>query len=279
VAGKYPSRCEENVENPYFRLHGEFRKAGAEVLLSSGQACVVFGIAAFSKDGDWIIRENDCSCAAVLKVLGQHHAVYRLGAPLAPDWLALGMTSHFEFQMAGGFRMRADFCSRPPRVPDVERMWKRAVRTTGMDVVDVESLVQLKQTRRLRDYSMVGALAEVAGLEGNAPAFALNYLQDYELLSRAVRKWPRDATACRREAIRLLLGNAPRARVVAAIAIEQDIMIQADQLRIDAMQAQLRDYGKVFAKLRLGWRRTKTPLAGQHRQLLARAQSLLKEKP
>lgn len=277
MAGTSSSLCEKNVENPYFRLHGEFSKAGAELLLSSGQACVVFGIAAFSKDSDWIIRENDRSCAAVLKVLGQHYAVYRLGAPLATDWLALGMTSHFEFQTASGFRMRADFCSRPPRVPDVEQMWKRAVRASGMDVVDVESLVQLKQTRRLRDYSTIGALAEVAGLEGNVPAFALNYLQDYELLSRAVRKWPQAAAACRREAIRLLLGAAPRAKVVAAIAIEQDIKIQADQLRIDAMQAQLRDYARTFAKLRWGWRRTKTPLAVQHRQLLERAQSLLKE--
>lgn len=275
---KFSPLCEENVENPYFRLHGEFSKAGADVLLSSGQACVVFGIAAFSKDGDWIIRENDRSCAAVLKVLGQHHAVYRLGAPLATDWLALGMTSHFEFQTADGFRMRADFCSRPPRVPDVERMWKRAARTGGMHVVDVESLVQLKQTRRLRDYSTIGALAEVAGLEGNVPAFALNYLQDYELLARAARRWPKNASACGREAVRLLLGSAPRAKVVAAIAIEQDVRIQEDQMRIDAMQAQLRDYARDFAKLRLGWRRKKTPLAAQHRQLLSLAQSLLKEK-
>jgi hypothetical protein len=267
------------MENPYFKLHGEFIEAGAEVLLSSGQACVVFGIAAFSKDGDWIIRDNKGSCTAVLKVLGQHHAVYRLGAPLAPDWLALGMTSHFEFMTAAGFRMRADFCSHPPRVPDVEQMWKRAVRTRGMDVVDVESLVQLKQTRRLRDYSIIGALAEVAGLEGNTPAFALGYLQDYELLSRAVRNWPRDAAVCRREAVRLLLGKAPRASVVAAIAVEQDIKIQADQARIDAMQARLRGYARAFAKLRFGWRRSKTPLAAQHRQLLVRAQSLLKEKP
>ena len=42
------------MQNPYLKLHKEFRAAGAEVLISSGQACVVFGIAAFSKDGDWI---------------------------------------------------------------------------------------------------------------------------------------------------------------------------------------------------------------------------------
>jgi hypothetical protein len=53
------------MDNPYISLHEEFRAAGAEVLLSSGQACVMFGIAAFSKDGDWIVRETEASCSAV----------------------------------------------------------------------------------------------------------------------------------------------------------------------------------------------------------------------
>ena len=57
------------MENPYFELHREFRSAGAEVLLSSVQACVAFGVAAFSKDGDWVIRELPTSCDAVLAVL------------------------------------------------------------------------------------------------------------------------------------------------------------------------------------------------------------------
>lgn len=264
------------MENPYLKLHKEFVDAGAEVLISSGQACVVFGIATFSKDGDWIIRENERSCAAVLKVLGRHAAVYRLGAPLALDWLRLGLTSHFEFQASDGLRMRVDICSRPPRVPDVERMWKRAVRAEGIDVVDLESLVRLKQTRRMRDYAMVGALAEVAGLEHNAPNLALKYLQDYELLSKAVRKWHAQAASCGRKAVQLILNNAPRAKVVAAIAIEQDARIQRDQRRIDALQKHFGDYARNFVKLRLAWRQTGVVLSKQHRQLVSRARCLLR---
>jgi len=76
------------MENPYLILHQEFSRAGADVLLSSGQACVVFGIAAFSKDGDWIVRENrrrmpggsgaHCGAAAALHMLrpGVRHAVH-----------------------------------------------------------------------------------------------------------------------------------------------------------------------------------------------------------
>ena len=249
--------------------------AGADVLLSSGQACVVFGIAAFSRDGDWIVRENKGTCAAVLEVLSAHAAVYRLGVPLAPDWLRLGMTSHFEFQTSDGFRMRTDFCSRPPRVPNVARMWKRAVRTEDIDLVDVQSLVQLKLTRRLRDYSMVGALAEVAGLDGNAPELALNYLQDYELLAKTVRKWPSDAAVCPREAVGLLLAKAHRTSVVAAIAIEQDACMQEDQARIVALQRRFARYGREFTKLRMTWRRENLPLPKQHEQLMAAARCLL----
>lgn len=262
------------MENPYLKLHGEFRAAGADVLLSSGQACVVFGIAAFSKDGDWIVRENSRSCAAVLRVLDAHGAAYRLGVPLHPAWLRQGLTSHFEFQASDGIRMRTDFCSRPPRVPNVAQMWKRAVRTEDVDLVDVQSLVQLKLTRRLRDYAMVGALAEVAGLDGQAPELALNYLQDYELLAKAVRKWPDAAAACTREAVRILLEKTHRASVVAAIAIEQDAKMQADQARIEVLQRRFAPYAREFARLRIAWRRARTPLLQQHTQLMTTAKLL-----
>lgn len=262
------------MENPYFTLHKEFRDAGADVLISSGQACVAFGIATFSKDGDWIIREDDSSCKAVLHVLEAHNAMYRLGVPLHPDWLCRGLTSHFEFQSAEGFRIRTDFCSRPPRVPDVTRLWTRALKASGLDVVDVESLIQLKQTRRLRDYSMIGALAEVAGLDGNTPDLALRHLQDYEHLLQAVRRWPTEASGCGREAVRLLLADAPRPAVVAAIAIEQDARVQEDEERIAAMELEYGDYVRTFTKLRVRWRQAGTDLPEQHRELMAHAQTL-----
>ena len=46
------------------------------------------------------------------------------------------------------------------------------------------------------------------------------------MLSRAVRKWPGEAAACTREAVRLLLVKAPRTSVVASLAIEQDARMQ-----------------------------------------------------
>ena len=266
------------MDNPYIKLHKEFKEAGAEVLLSSGQACVVFGIAAFSKDGDWIVRETVESCAAVFDVLERHGAQYRLGVPLHPDWLSLGLTSHFEFQLDSGFRMRTDFCSRPPRVPDMDLMWARAMSIEDIDLVDIESLVRLKQTRRLRDYSIIGALAEVAGLQENAAELALDYLQDYTLLSKAVLRWPEEAKRCNREAVKLLLKGALRREVVAALAIEQDIRMQEDQYRIDAMQTQLGDYARNFVQLRARWRKAGMSLREQHQQLFEQAKTILEIK-
>ena len=219
------------MNNPYQQLHQEFVNAGANVLLSSGQACVMYGIAAFSKDGDWIIEETTKSCNVVLSVLDQKNAYYRLGAPLDILWLSKSWTSHFEYK-EGGMRIRVDFCSRPPRTKGINKIWENAVHKKGVDIVDAETLILLKQTRRVRDYSIIGALAEVLGYKENIPEIALEYLQDFELLKRAVEKWPDKAKKSQRAPVRLLLSDANRKEVVAAIAIEQDEKIQQDESRI-----------------------------------------------
>lgn len=263
------------MENPYFELHRRFRQAGAEVLLSSGQACVAFGVAAFSKDGDWVIREDQPSCGAVLAVLADEGAAYRLGAPLDPEWLAMGLTSHLEYQSGDGTRIRVDVCSRPPRVPDLEALWSAAVQAEGLDIVDVESLLRLKHRRRLRDYPIIGALAEVAGLGQGVARIALEHLQDYPLLAEAVCRWPREAEQAEREAVRLLVAGASRRDVVIALAIEQDEQIQADDRRIRALQADAGDFPKRFTELRSRWRREGTTLLQQHEQLKDLARCLL----
>jgi len=263
------------MDNPYFELHSRFRRAGAEVLLSSGQACVAFGIAAFSKDGDWIVREDDGACDAVRAVLAQEGAQYRLGAPLCPQWLRLGLTSHFEYRNEDGVRVRTDFCSRPPRVPDLNRLWESSVRAGGLDLVDIESLIRLKQTRRLRDYAVIGALAEVAGLEYGLSGVALGYLQDYALLSQAAERWPEEAKQSPRLAIRLLTEGAPRGEVVTALALEQDALIQQDEERIQALMVRVGDFPERFAELRKEWRRDRVPLPRQHEQLMELATCLL----
>jgi hypothetical protein len=172
-------------------------------------------------------------------------------------------------------RIRVDFCSRPPRTKGINKIWENAVHKKGVDIVDAETLILLKQTRRVRDYSIIGALAEVLGYKENIPEIALEYLQDFELLKRAVEKWPDKAKKSQRAPVRLLLSDANRKEVVAAIAIEQDEKIQQDESRIKQMIEKSKTYQKKFAVLKAEWKKQASSLLDQHRQLINAAESLL----
>lgn len=145
--------------NPYLDLTAAFNRGRLRVLLSSGQAVVFHRLAVMSKDGDWIVREDEEALDHVLGVLADRGAHYRFGAPLDRRWLAGGWSSHLEHR-APELRIRTDFVSRPPRITAAElaAMWRRA-ETTGVAVVEIEPLAALKLTNREKDYVVVGELA------------------------------------------------------------------------------------------------------------------------
>jgi hypothetical protein len=149
------------VNNPYLDLTEEFNRERLRVLLSSGQAVVVHRLAIMSKDGDWILREEDEAVEHILKVLSLKGAHYRFGAPLDLRWLAGGWSSHFELRPEA-LRLRTDFVTRPPRIApnELARMWEEA-ETTGNEVVGLEPLAALKLTNREKDYAVIGELARL----------------------------------------------------------------------------------------------------------------------
>jgi hypothetical protein len=257
--------------NPYFELHKEFSAAGAKVLMSSGQACVLLGIAAFSKDGDWIIRESEDSCRIVLKILESKKASYRMGMPLDIRFLRYGWTAHFEYHTKDDYRMRVDFCSRPPRVENIEEVWRNCGIKNNIEFVDVENLIRLKQTRRVRDYHIIGTLAQVLGFQQNQPAIALMYLQDFSLLEKAVRRWLSESGTCDRQAVKLLVAGAERAAVIAALAVEQDEKMQADEARVRRLVQGSKGFLQIFTQLKQSWTLSKRPLFEQHEDLLRAA--------
>ena len=264
------------MKNPYFELHKEFKSIGANVLMSSGQACVLFGIATFSKDGDWVIEETENSCSKVIQILDKKNAFYRLGAPLDVYWLSKGWTSHFEYFLDDGFRMRVDFCSRPPRVQDIQALWQNAGRKHDVDVIDIQSLMALKQTKRVRDYNIIGTLAEILGFNQGEATLALTYLQDYDLLKNAVEKWREEAKKIKREAVRTIIQGKTRKDTVIALAIEQDEKIQADEKRINYFREKSKMYQKKFVQLNKNWRKNNFSLLKQHKELVSIAKKMLK---
>jgi len=145
--------------NIYVELTSRFNTGRTRVILSSGQAVVFYRLAVMSKDGDWIIREDDEALAHVLSVLGECGARYRFGAPLDRRWLAGGWSSHFEFSR-DNLRVRTDFVSRPPRIDAarLRQIWIDAG-DAPVPVVPLADLAELKKTNREKDYAVIGELA------------------------------------------------------------------------------------------------------------------------
>jgi hypothetical protein len=143
----------------YIELTNRFNAGYLRAILSSGQAVVLHRLTIMSKDGDWIVRENDDALNHILCVLDQYGAHYRFGAPLDTRWLSGGWSAHFEF-LQGSLRIRTDFVSRPPRISP-QRLAKIWIEQDKREIpfVDIVDLAELKKTNRERDYVIIGELS------------------------------------------------------------------------------------------------------------------------
>ena len=234
------------ADNVYFDLTRVFNDRGPIVALASGQAVVHYRIAIMSKDGDWVIRETAEACARVLDVLARRGASYRPGAPLDPQWLAGGWSSHFEYTDERGRRVRCDFFSRPPRVSAaaIDRLFAAA--RDRFLVVDVESLIRMKQTQRAKDYAVIGELATRL-----PPALELLVTTDPD---RLLDLAPQAGAHVRRPAVRAAV-DGDRDGVVVALAREQDSQRRSDATRMSAYAAAAGLYLDAFSRLTSSERR------------------------
>jgi hypothetical protein len=255
------------VVNIYFDLTEELNAEGVIVALSSGQATVYYRIAIMSKDGDWVLREDEAACARVLSVLDRHGARYRPGAPLDVRWLAKGWSSHFEFQDAAGRRIRCDFVTRPPRVSAAEVAELFAPQAQErLRVVPREPLIKLKQTQRAKDYLVISELARAL-----PPADELRWTTDVDRLIELARD---RALPSDRAPVQLARGGAERSAVVASLAQEVDALQQADRRRMQAYVRASEPYMRALRAHDLG-----APLAAAHREVIALAERHLPPQP
>ncbi len=166
----------------YQTLTAELNQGRCRTIMSSGQACVLHRIAFVSKDGDWLLREDQESIRHVIAVLTRHGARYRLGAPLDARWLAAGWSTHAEYQ-EGGLRVRTDFVTRPPRIASARlaELWVEA-ETSVPYLLPIPDLIALKRTLRDRDYPIIGALAQRL----DDPASQLLFSQSIDTLAHLV---------------------------------------------------------------------------------------------
>ncbi len=147
--------------NIYAELTKQFNHGRLRAVLAGGQAVVLYRLAMMSKDGDWILREDEESLAYVLDVLEKYGARYRFGAPLDVRWMIGGWSTHLEFQWEG-LRVRTDFFTRPPRLPASVRagLWNDEI-AEPIPKVGLVLLAELKKTNREKDYAVIGELARL----------------------------------------------------------------------------------------------------------------------
>ncbi len=147
------------IKNVYIELTEKFNDGRLRAVICSGQAAVLHKIAVMSKDGDWIVREDQECLSHIISKLEAYGATYRFGAPLDIRWLKGGWSSHFEF-MHGNIRVRTDFFTRPPRVsPEMlEQLWNES-EGKHPPFTSKHLLAEMKKTNREKDYAVIGELA------------------------------------------------------------------------------------------------------------------------
>jgi hypothetical protein len=255
--------------NVYVDLTREFNAGRLRAVICSGQAVVLHRLATMSKDGDWILREDEEALAHVLAVLSQHGARYRFGAPLDVRWMAGGWSSHLEFRERG-LRVRTDFFTRPPRVSaeELARMWREQ---EGRDppFVDARLLAELKKTDREKDYAVIGELARIM----TDPRDLLLCSRSARDLIELARAHPKLLEELKKARPLLAEVGRGRERVEEALDRERRALMRANEERLDA-------YRRAAARWADAWhdleRQTAgLPLAAVHERLVAKAQDLL----
>jgi hypothetical protein len=163
------------------QLHG----ARIEFALTSGQACVYFGIQQTTEDSDWIIKSSDLpKLVDLFRELERQscRVQYRTfcGAPLDGDYLSTGWTSHLSLYDSAGTEHHLDFFGKPPRVTRLER---------DLDQPDYASrltVAQMKKTDREKDWPIVYSLGRQAFDTGNFHGILYGMESDWLLES-----WPK----------------------------------------------------------------------------------------
>ncbi len=266
-------------DNPYVELTAAFNRGRLRAVLSSGQAVVIHRLAVMSKDGDWILREDDEALERVLGVLGERGARYRFGAPLDRRWLAGGWSAHLEHR-AGRLRLRTDFVTRPPRLStdELAEVWRDAARVdlaVGEEtpVVGLEPLAKLKKTNREKDYVVIGELAR----RMEAPRSQALYSRSARDLVRLAEAHPELVEELAVERPVLLRVADGRDTLERALDAERRALIRTNEERLAKYKSAMQAWAKTWPEV--ADETADLPLSQAHATIVARAEGVLPPVP
>lgn len=217
-------------------LRVEFRRAKIRFTLTSGQACVYYGIQQTTKDSDWIIGLEDIERLRQLLVSwdtgGAWRAAYRsiCGAPLDRAYLRHGWTSHFAvFERDAQVEHHVDIFGKPPRVPQLE------TDPDDSDIASRQVVAQMKKTDRDKDWPIVFGIGQQMLQRGDWRGVL--HLQDAEPLASVWLKVPQEQCdeLVRQRPLLALIERRPQ-RLRRAIAIERTMWMAINEARYTCYQ-------------------------------------------
>jgi len=262
----------ENL-NVYLRLTRDFNAGRPRALLAGGQAVVLYRLAIMSKDGDWVLREDEEALQHVLGVLDAHGARYRFGAPLALPWMRGGWSAHFEFPWEG-LRIRTDFVTRPPRLDQgiLAAMWHEQdchPPAPADAKLATAQLILTKQTNREKDYAAIGELARLL----DDPGAALRHSRSArDILEIAVRH-PELVAAAQKDRPCLSAVGEGREALAAALDAERRGLMALNEERLERYEQAARDWAAAWPAVQkeIG----SLPLREAHARVVAAARGCL----
>jgi hypothetical protein len=183
------------------------REAGLRFAITSGMACVHYGLQQTTKDSDWILApEQMDQFRKLLESLEQEMPPWRVsyrpifGAPLETEYMRNGWTSHISiWDRADSPEHHVDLFAKPPRVnPD-----ELCVDEAGFASRHV--VAQMKKTDRDKDWFAVDGLGLQSWLGGES--WGPLHIRTAEQLNESWRQCPenhREMLAKRRPLLRFL---------------------------------------------------------------------------
>lgn len=244
---------------------------GIRFALTSGQACVYFGIQQTTKDSDWII-EPPCfgQLVEMFDEMDRKSGVtvsYRAicGAPLESDYLGQGWTSHLQLIDRNDVVQHLDFFGKAPRVSQIE------FDEDGPDFASRHTVAQMKKTDRDKDWPFVFSLGRQAVERGDWRGIL--HIQDADWL---FEHWPEVPELQRQELIKFrpllrFIDSEPR-RLQRAVVMERMLWAGVNRGRYER-------YATAWKTFFREWRREagfewpqKTKFFEQHRSLVEATQ-------
>jgi len=239
--------------------------------ITSGMACVHFGLQQATRDSDLIIAPEHLErfrtlLAQLESGLPPWRISYRpiFGAPLLPEYLAQGWTSHLSiWDYADSPEHKLDFFGKAPRVRLLE------LEPGESHYASRHVVALMKRTDRDRDWPMVDGLGwqlvEQKRLE------ALLHIQDASRLKAAwqqVSTENRQSLAQRRPLLNLLDQESDPDRIHALIRVERIVWECANQERYHPFEHSWKEfYRKWRAELDWQWP-MREPFVQQHERLV-----------